>query len=199
MDDYDALEDFDFEQTLGPGPLPPSAPAFSTAVPASAPGAAASAEPSAGPGAPGGAGGGNFGARTDGFGGGSSQHAQPPYQQQQQQQQHQFPQSQQHQQQQQQQQLQQPHQQQAHDMGGGHGGGPPPAGFRRNYRQTVCRHWLRGLCMKGNDCGFLHQYDKSRMPVCRYFARWGECREVDCVYKHTNEDVKECNMYVTAY
>ncbi|CAI7848015.1 unnamed protein product [Closterium sp. NIES-53] len=194
MDDYDALEDFDFEQTLGPGPLPPSAPAFSTAVPASAPGAAASAEPSAGPGAPGGAGGGNFGARADGFGGGSSQHAQPPYQQQQQH--HQFPQSLQHQQQQQQ---QPPHQQQAHDMGGGHGGGPPPAGFRRNYRQTVCRHWLRGLCMKGNDCGFLHQYDKSRMPVCRYFARWGECRELDCVYKHTNEDVKECNMYVTAY
>lgn len=68
--------------------------------------------------------------------------------------------------------------------------------YRRNFRQTVCRHWLRGLCMKGNDCGFLHQYDKSRMPVCRFFAKWGECREPDCFFKHTNEDVKECNMYV---
>ncbi|KAK6932085.1 YTH domain [Dillenia turbinata] len=64
-----------------------------------------------------------------------------------------------------------------------------------SYRQTVCRHWLRSLCMKGDACGFLHQYDKSRMPVCRFFRLYGECREQDCVYKHTNEDIKECNMY----
>jgi cleavage and polyadenylation specificity factor subunit 4 len=67
---------------------------------------------------------------------------------------------------------------------------------RKNYRQTVCRHWLRGLCMKGDACGFLHQFDKARMPVCRFFAKFGECREPDCIYKHTNEDIKECNMYV---
>ncbi|XP_048491177.1 30-kDa cleavage and polyadenylation specificity factor 30 isoform X3 [Beta vulgaris subsp. vulgaris] len=77
----------------------------------------------------------------------------------------------------------------------------PPAdpasgqGNRRSFRQTVCRHWLRSLCMKGDSCGFLHQYDKSRMPVCRFFRLYGECREQDCVYKHTNEDIKECNMY----
>ncbi|XP_057545041.1 30-kDa cleavage and polyadenylation specificity factor 30 isoform X1 [Amaranthus tricolor] len=68
-------------------------------------------------------------------------------------------------------------------------------GNRRSFRQTVCRHWLRSLCMKGDSCGFLHQYDKSRMPVCRFFRMYGECREQDCVYKHTNEDIKECNMY----
>lgn len=68
-------------------------------------------------------------------------------------------------------------------------------GNRRSFRQTVCRHWLRSLCMKGDACGFLHQYDKSRMPVCRFFRLYGECREQDCVYKHTNEDIKECNMY----
>uniref|UniRef100_A0A2P2ILE8 Cleavage and polyadenylation specificity factor CPSF30-like n=1 Tax=Rhizophora mucronata TaxID=61149 RepID=A0A2P2ILE8_RHIMU len=66
---------------------------------------------------------------------------------------------------------------------------------RRSFRQTVCRHWLRSLCMKGDACGFLHQYDKARMPVCRFFRIYGECREQDCVYKHTNEDIKECNMY----
>ncbi|KAJ7954401.1 30-kDa cleavage and polyadenylation specificity factor 30-like [Quillaja saponaria] len=66
---------------------------------------------------------------------------------------------------------------------------------RRSFRQTVCRHWLRSLCMKGDACGFLHQYDKDRMPVCRFFRLYGECREQDCVYKHTNEDIKECNMY----
>ncbi|XP_019185941.1 PREDICTED: 30-kDa cleavage and polyadenylation specificity factor 30-like isoform X2 [Ipomoea nil] len=75
----------------------------------------------------------------------------------------------------------------AHDVGMG--------GNRRSFRQTVCRHWLRGLCMKGDACGFLHQYDKSRMPVCRFFRLYGECREQDCVYKHSNEDIKECNMY----
>lgn len=75
----------------------------------------------------------------------------------------------------------------------------PPGGNpgRRSFRQTVCRHWLRSLCMKGDACGFLHQYDKSRMPVCRFFRMFGECREQDCVYKHTNEDIKECNMYVS--
>ena len=66
---------------------------------------------------------------------------------------------------------------------------------KKNYRQTVCRHWLRGLCMKGEQCGFLHQFDQSRMPVCRFFAKFGVCREPDCVFKHSTEEVKECNMY----
>ncbi|XP_015066679.1 30-kDa cleavage and polyadenylation specificity factor 30-like [Solanum pennellii] len=77
-------------------------------------------------------------------------------------------------------------------------GGQGDVGFvgnRRSFRQTVCRHWLRSLCMKGDACGFLHQYDKSRMPICRFFRLYGECREQDCVYKHTIEDIKECNMY----
>lgn len=85
------------------------------------------------------------------------------------------------------------------NAGGGAAGGAGDAsmgpGNKRSFRQTVCRHWLRSLCMKGDACGFLHQYDKSRMPVCRFFRMYGECREQDCVYKHTNEDVKECNMY----
>jgi len=75
---------------------------------------------------------------------------------------------------------------------------PPPElneRGRKNYRQTVCRHWLRNLCMKGNACGFLHQFDKSRMPTCRFFAKYGECKEPDCPYKHSLEDLKECNMY----
>ncbi|CAN4081994.1 unnamed protein product [Withania somnifera] len=80
-------------------------------------------------------------------------------------------------------------------QGQGQGGDGSFVGNRRSFRQTVCRHWLRSLCMKGDACGFLHQYDKSRMPVCRFFRLYGECREQDCVYKHTNEDIKECNMY----
>ncbi|KAG0473820.1 hypothetical protein HPP92_015677 [Vanilla planifolia] len=69
----------------------------------------------------------------------------------------------------------------------------------RNFRRTVCRHWLRGLCMKGESCGFLHQYDKEKMPVCRFFRNYGECREKDCVYKHTVEEIKECHMYMMGF
>ena len=61
------------------------------------------------------------------------------------------------------------------------------------YRTIVCRHWLRGLCMKGESCEFLHQYDMARMPVCR----WGEnCKVKDCPYKHVAEDDKpQCVFY----
>eukprot|EP00887_Chlorella_sp_A99_P000403 scaffold13.g403.t1 len=79
-------------------------------------------------------------------------------------------------------------------------GGPPPPGFRdaskpRNYRQTVCTYWLRGLCMKGDTCGFLHQFDPARMPVCRNLLKFGACKEPDCPYKHSTDEIKECNMY----
>ena len=65
----------------------------------------------------------------------------------------------------------------------------------RNFRQTVCIHWLRGLCMKGESCGFLHSFDKEQMPVCRTFAKFGECKEADCPYKHNYDAIKTCNMY----
>ncbi|KAL4422501.1 hypothetical protein ABPG75_008698 [Micractinium tetrahymenae] len=65
----------------------------------------------------------------------------------------------------------------------------------RNYRQTVCTYWLRGLCMKGDTCGFLHQFDPDRMPVCRSLLKFGVCKEPDCPYKHSLEAIKECNMY----
>ncbi len=49
--------------------------------------------------------------------------------------------------------------------------------------------------MKGNQCGFLHQFDKQRMPTCRFFAKYNECKEPDCPFKHSLEDVKDCNMF----
>ena len=75
----------------------------------------------------------------------------------------------------------------------GPGGRPEPK--PRNYRQTVCTYWLRGLCMKGDTCGFLHQFDPQKMPVCRNLLKFGVCKEPDCPYKHTTEEIKECNMY----
>uniref|UniRef100_A0ACD5YNH4 Uncharacterized protein n=4 Tax=Avena sativa TaxID=4498 RepID=A0ACD5YNH4_AVESA len=72
-----------------------------------------------------------------------------------------------------------------HDQGRGSG----------SFQQVVCRHWLRGLCMKGESCGYLHQYDQDRLPVCHFFRAYGCCRVQDCIFKHNAEDVKECSMY----
>ncbi|KAJ8601772.1 hypothetical protein CTAYLR_006827 [Chrysophaeum taylorii] len=65
--------------------------------------------------------------------------------------------------------------------------------LEEKYRTVVCRHWLRGLCMKGEQCEFLHQYDTDRMPVCR----WGtSCQIPDCPYRHVAEDDKpQCVFY----
>ena len=54
---------------------------------------------------------------------------------------------------------------------------------KKNFRQTVCRHWLRGLCMKGDDCGFLHSTED--MKECNMF-KLGLCiHGPQCRYKHT--------------
>jgi len=65
--------------------------------------------------------------------------------------------------------------------------------LEEKYRTIVCRHWLRGLCMKGEQCEFLHQYDLARMPLCR----WGmNCKTPDCPYRHVAEDDKpRCVFY----
>ena len=60
-------------------------------------------------------------------------------------------------------------------------------------RTVVCRHWLRDLCMKGSACEFLHQYDLSKMPLCRHGDR---CKVKDCPFRHINEaDRLECVFY----
>mmetsp|Transcript_22310 Transcript_22310/g.88562 ORF Transcript_22310/g.88562 Transcript_22310/m.88562 type:complete len:294 (-) Transcript_22310:351-1232(-) len=65
--------------------------------------------------------------------------------------------------------------------------------LEEKYRTVVCRHWLRNLCMKGEQCEFLHQYDVDRMPLCR----WGiHCKVPDCQYRHVAEDDKpQCVFY----
>jgi cleavage and polyadenylation specificity factor subunit 4 len=49
--------------------------------------------------------------------------------------------------------------------------------------------------MKGDTCGFLHEFDPERMPVCKNLLKFGQCKEADCPYKHTTDSIKECNMY----
>lgn len=60
-------------------------------------------------------------------------------------------------------------------------------------RTVVCRHWLRDLCMKGAACEFLHQYDLSKMPLCRHGEK---CKIKDCPFRHISEaDRLECVFY----
>lgn len=60
-------------------------------------------------------------------------------------------------------------------------------------RTVVCRHWLRDLCMKGSACEFLHQYDLSKMPLCRHGER---CKIADCPFRHISEANRlECVFY----
>ncbi|KAK1615102.1 hypothetical protein QYE76_020619 [Lolium multiflorum] len=75
---------------------------------------------------------------------------------------------------------------------------PAAAGLRNDQgpvRRTVCKYWLKGLCMRGESCGYLHQYDLDRMPVCHFFRADGYCDKLDCIFKHNAEDAKECTMY----
>uniref|UniRef100_A0A8U7N7U0 Cleavage and polyadenylation specificity factor subunit 4 n=1 Tax=Corvus moneduloides TaxID=1196302 RepID=A0A8U7N7U0_CORMO len=55
-----------------------------------------------------------------------------------------------------------------------HGGAKP----------AVCKHWLRGLCKRGDGCDFLHDYDATRMPECYFYSKFGECSNQDCPFLH---------------
>lgn len=70
------------------------------------------------------------------------------------------------------------------------------ANLGRDRLATVCKHWLRGLCKKGDACEFLHEYNLRRMPECWWFARHGTCTAGDeCLYAHPKERKIECPDY----
>ena len=66
----------------------------------------------------------------------------------------------------------------------------------RERLSTVCKHWLRGLCKKGDACEFLHEYNLRRMPECWWYAKYGYCSAGDeCLYAHPKERRIECPDY----
>ncbi|KAJ8906637.1 hypothetical protein NDN08_003130 [Rhodosorus marinus] len=71
----------------------------------------------------------------------------------------------------------------------------------RNDRLIVCKHWLRGLCKKGEYCEYLHEFDKSKMPECYFFSKFGECNNPECAYRHVDPDKKrnECPYYARGF
>ncbi|CAM9245740.1 unnamed protein product, partial [Scytosiphon promiscuus] len=72
----------------------------------------------------------------------------------------------------------------------------PPSSLgntRDRFRTQVCRHWLRGLCMIGDNCGYLHKMDRNRMPICRWRT---DCQVEGCAFRHEEEqEAPECAMY----
>lgn len=71
-----------------------------------------------------------------------------------------------------------------------------PPTHPRERLSTVCKHWLRGLCKKGDACEFLHEYNLRRMPECWWYAKYGYCSAGDeCLYAHPKERKVECPDY----
>ncbi|GMI26254.1 hypothetical protein TeGR_g5504 [Tetraparma gracilis] len=69
--------------------------------------------------------------------------------------------------------------------------------FDARIRTVVCRHWLKGLCMKNEKCEFLHQYDLEKMPLCRHGER---CKVEDCPFRHIKEaDRLVCVFYTQGF
>ncbi|WFD17960.1 RNA-binding component of cleavage and polyadenylation factor [Malassezia caprae] len=69
---------------------------------------------------------------------------------------------------------------------------------REGSRRTVCKHWLRSLCKKGDLCDYLHEYDLRRMPECRFYSTFGYCHSGDeCLHVHIEPEVKRrrCERY----
>ncbi|WBW72660.1 mRNA cleavage and polyadenylation specificity factor complex zinc finger subunit Yth1 [Schizosaccharomyces osmophilus] len=63
---------------------------------------------------------------------------------------------------------------------------------------VVCKHWLRGLCKKGEQCDFLHEYNLKKMPPCHFFAERGWCSNgEECLYLHLDpsKQVGVCAWY----
>lgn len=66
----------------------------------------------------------------------------------------------------------------------------------------VCKHWLRGLCKKGNGCEFLHEYNLREMPECIQYNRYGLCMNgSECLYRHVDPIYKQapCQHYLRGF
>ncbi|KAK3935923.1 hypothetical protein QBC46DRAFT_297192 [Diplogelasinospora grovesii] len=69
--------------------------------------------------------------------------------------------------------------------------GQPNGGKEGGFGSLVCKHWLRGLCKKGESCEFLHEYNLRKMPECNFFVRNGYCSNGDeCLYLHIDPQSK---------
>lgn len=72
-------------------------------------------------------------------------------------------------------------------------GGAVPNHLNESKKHTVvCTHWLRNLWKKGESWEFLHTFDPSKMPICKYFQN-GMCKNENCQYLHRDPRIKAIN------
>uniref|UniRef100_A0A3B4AXN1 Cleavage and polyadenylation specificity factor subunit 4 n=1 Tax=Periophthalmus magnuspinnatus TaxID=409849 RepID=A0A3B4AXN1_9GOBI len=76
-------------------------------------------------------------------------------------------------------------------------GGMCPFRHISGEKTVVCKHWLRGLCKKGDQCEFLHEYDMTKMPECYFYSKFGECSNKECPFLHIDPEskIKDCPWY----
>lgn len=68
-------------------------------------------------------------------------------------------------------------------------------------KSVVCKHWLRGLCKKNDNCEFLHEYNLKKMPECWFFSEYGECSNPECLYLHIDPSskIRTCPWYTRGF
>lgn len=54
----------------------------------------------------------------------------------------------------------------------------------RRKLQSMCTHWMRGICHKGILCEYLHVYSMAGMPICKFYLQ-GKCTNDECTFQHT--------------
>lgn len=72
---------------------------------------------------------------------------------------------------------------------------------QQSDKKLVCKHWLRSLCKKGDNCEFLHEYNLKKMPKCWFFAKYGRCDNPECLYLHSDPEAKkpECPAFTKGF
>ncbi len=67
----------------------------------------------------------------------------------------------------------------------------PQHHYGRQNDNYVCKHWLKGLCKKGDACDYLHEYNLRKMSECQFYNQNGYCQNGDeCLYVHVKEGSK---------
>jgi hypothetical protein len=71
----------------------------------------------------------------------------------------------------------------------------------KNKIPSICTHWINGLCVKGIACEYLHTYDPSSLPVCKFYMQ-GKCKNTECIFRHvtaTDSATRVCGEYALGF
>ncbi|ELP93099.1 mRNA 3'-end-processing protein YTH1, putative [Entamoeba invadens IP1] len=75
-----------------------------------------------------------------------------------------------------------------------------PKTIKPNEKTVVCSHWLRGSCKLGNNCGYLHEYDLDKTPMCNHFEKYGKCDKPECPFRHeAPSNSPKCEWYIRGF